>query len=571
MSVSPSAQVKEVSFKPLRSKLGCRTCKIRRVKCGEEKPQCLRCTSTGRKCDYQNGNSVKYSSAATALPLHSSLSLSPDKGSRERRAFAYYFQHAAESIGGGLDVEFWRIIVPQVCRSESAIWDAMISISSLFECPDPCPDLTSLRRGNQPRYLSQKHQDALDWYSRAVTTVRESIERGGADAFVGLITCVLFICIETLLGGVEEALRLYGQGIHLIHTLRAQSQCGTVAPAKLFLLRETIIPLFVRLGAISLHSVWALASTLVDESGDVFATKQQFTSLKSARDAIVVLATEIPLFESRCEDYLKRSHAWHISEEMMHRQRVLSAELQSWHLAFTKFMEPVLSASEIGTGALLLTYYEMLSVMLTVCVSSSRITTDACFHNFQNIVEQGAVAVNSLAGPDGTLPPFTFEVGVGLPLWFTCLRCREPTVRRTALALLRRTHRLYGLYKRDEGAALAETIMMIEERQAIEMSIAPSTISGQLSILNSTLTASPSPPPSEVDIRTPGLVIPQGARIRPHGVFRPRDGCPPEATEKDIAAWKRNDEQPIMQYSWNEYDQASNMWTRVYGYAPLGP
>jgi Fungal Zn(2)-Cys(6) binuclear cluster domain len=30
---------------------GCVTCKIRRKKCGEEKPFCRRCTSTGRKCD----------------------------------------------------------------------------------------------------------------------------------------------------------------------------------------------------------------------------------------------------------------------------------------------------------------------------------------------------------------------------------------------------------------------------------------------------------------------------------------------------------------------------------------
>ncbi|KAJ5150527.1 uncharacterized protein N7500_010716 [Penicillium coprophilum] len=32
-------------------KSGCMTCKIRRVKCDEEKPQCRRCVSTGRKCD----------------------------------------------------------------------------------------------------------------------------------------------------------------------------------------------------------------------------------------------------------------------------------------------------------------------------------------------------------------------------------------------------------------------------------------------------------------------------------------------------------------------------------------
>lgn len=545
--------------------------RIRRVKCGEEKPQCLRCTSTGRKCEYQTTNAGTYSTF-TGLSANCSLSLAPTQVSRERRAFAYYFQYAAESIGGGLDVDFWRTVIPQVCHSESAIWDAMIAISSLFESPDPCPDLTSLRRGGQPHTLSQRHQDALDWYSRSVTTVRQSIERGAVDTFVGLTTCILFICIETLLGSAEEALRLYTQGIHLIHTLRAQSKCGAVSASKVFFLQDTIIPLFVRLGAISLHSVWDLASTLVDESADIFRMKPEFTSLKSARDSIVVLATEIPLFEYKCEEYLKNSRAWHISEEMMNRQRALSARLECWHLAFMKFTENGLPSSQVGTGALLLTYYEMLSVILTVCVSSSRITTDACFHNFQNIVEQGTVAVDSLTGDDGTLPPFTFEAGIGLPLWFTCLRCREPTVRRAALALLRRTHRVYGLYKRDEGAALAEAIMMFEESHAFEMSKASSTINDQLSILNSTstLAASPSPPASEIGAQMSQVIIPHNARIRPHGVFRPRDGLPPEATADDNILWKGRENHLFMQYSWNQYDRQSNTCTRIYGYVPIG-
>src|ERR1700761_9327607 len=34
-----------------KSKTGCKTCKIRRVRCGEERPACRRCVATGRVCD----------------------------------------------------------------------------------------------------------------------------------------------------------------------------------------------------------------------------------------------------------------------------------------------------------------------------------------------------------------------------------------------------------------------------------------------------------------------------------------------------------------------------------------
>ncbi|KKY27451.1 putative transcription factor cys6 [Phaeomoniella chlamydospora] len=36
---------------PLRTKTGCLTCRVRRVKCDETKPICIRCTKTGRHCD----------------------------------------------------------------------------------------------------------------------------------------------------------------------------------------------------------------------------------------------------------------------------------------------------------------------------------------------------------------------------------------------------------------------------------------------------------------------------------------------------------------------------------------
>lgn len=113
----------------------------------------------------------------------------------------------------------------------------MIAISSLFERLDPCPDVGALGRGQYPHAPNENHQEALDWYSRAVSAVRHSIERGGMDAFVGLITCVLFICVETLLGGVQEALRLYGQDINLIHAYeRSQHPVPSGRPNYLYLI-----------------------------------------------------------------------------------------------------------------------------------------------------------------------------------------------------------------------------------------------------------------------------------------------------------------------------------------------
>ncbi|KAF7161602.1 hypothetical protein CNMCM5623_007137 [Aspergillus felis] len=432
----------------------------------------------------------------------------------------------------------------------------MIAISSLFENPDPGQDLVSLRRDHS-RLLNQTQRDALEWYSRSVSAVRRGIERGTIDSFVGLITCILFICIEALLGGMEEALHLYGQGVQLILA------CRTMTATKTSVLKDTVIPIFVRLGAVTL-SVGDLAENLLQVID--LASTHEFVSLKSAREAIVILAIEIPLFESACEEYLINSHACCISQEMMDQRRTLAARLRSWHTAFTNLMKSrcTKDPTRVSTGALLLSYHEMLSVMLGVCVSPVRITTDDYLQNFRTIVEQSSIALSGSALHDGTQPPFTFELSVGLPLWFTCVRCREPTIRRTALALLRQAHQVVGLYKREIGVTMGERIMTLEEMYGTAISAGQSPFS-----MDFDLGASPYPTLTEMETRTPAVLIPGEARIKPLGVFRPRDGYPPGTTEEDMAKLSRSPDQTFLHFSRNERDPSNNMWQTIYGYVPI--
>ncbi|KAJ5621884.1 hypothetical protein N7528_005116 [Penicillium herquei] len=564
--------------RPLKSKLGCKTCKIRRVKCGEEKPSCLRCTQTGRKCDY--GSNTSSADLILSRALASPLSSTPNTISRERRAFAYYFQCAATSVGGGLDVDFWLHIVPQVCRREPAVWDAMICISALCETPDSNADSTSLQRVS--RSFSQNRQDALDWYSRSVSGVRQGIERGNVDAFVGLITCVLFICIESLLGSIEEVMRLYAQGVQLISTLREQK-----AYDKLTLLRETVIPIFVRLGIFSPQASWSSAMSLLSETpyGErVPFSKPGFPSLKAARDAIVILAAEIPMLENECESYLQSSHACGLANFFTNLMKSEQNTKES------------LSPTQISISALLLTYHEMLFVILSVCVSPVRVSTDAYTQNFRTIVEQASIALNNSVQNNGALSPYTFEISVGLPLWFTCLRCREPIIRRAALSLLASSHRIQGLSKREHGITVVEKIMELEETHFISTSPlnpTPNTTEGittpiseqpwpyysdmsspssPFKVLNVKAPSIPSPPLTDVDQESATQFsgfIPQEARIRPHGIFRPRDGYPPGKTRDDFAHWGRGNDQFYMEFSWNECDESDQTWRMVFGYVPI--
>ncbi|KAI2994338.1 transcriptional regulator family: Fungal Specific TF [Aspergillus niger] len=438
MRAPPSTHARDAVIGPLRSRRGCKTCKARRVKCGQEKPSCLRCSKTGRKCEYEGPNLGTFSSTpATLSILDKPLSSAPDTVWKERRAFAYYFQHIALFIGGGLEVDFWSTIVPQICRSEPAVWDAIISLSTLFESPEPCPDIAFLRQ-RDVLLLNQYHRDAISWYSRSMSQVRQRLERGDGDVLVGLVSCILFMCIEGFQGGAAQATRLYCQGVQLIVTLRGQIASGAVSSSKAAWLEDIIVPIFIRLGATALNFSTVPVGALLPDVQHVLT--QGFTSLKSAREAIVLLHTETQLFQRICLPHLLKSNGFQPPPELVNQRLALFGRLKVWHAAFTELMETLrmkgaLSPQQISTGALLLAYHEMLYVMIGTSTSQLETANDAYLLQFQNIVDQSKFALGASARSDGSQPPLTLELGISIPLWFTSLKCREPKLRQTALSL----------------------------------------------------------------------------------------------------------------------------------------
>ncbi|KOS48419.1 hypothetical protein ACN38_g565 [Penicillium nordicum] len=548
---------------------------MQNLQCGEEKPSCVRCTSTGRKCDFADTQS---SSSSPISVITNPLSLSPNTNTvwRERRAFAYYFECAAFSIGGGLDVDFWRTVVPQVCRYEPAVWDAIITISALFERPQQCPD-SVLQRHDDSVSFTRNHQDVLGWYSRSVSAVRQRIEQGSVDAFVGLISCVLFICIEAIQGNADGAMQLYHQGFQLIAALR--SQVAPAATNRAPLLDDVLIPIFIRLGTFALASGGVPVTALLRDTGD--ASREQFDSLKSAREAIVLLAIDIPSFERTCSKHLLQADGSYVPEEFNTRLFILAARLRNWRTAFNKLMtvlhaKDILSPQQIGTGALLLSYHEMLYVMLETCTSLSFMQFDAYLPNFQNIVEQSAIAPKASVRSDGTQPPFTFDLNIGLPLWFTSLRCREPHTRRAALALLRQAPSVQGFYQCSMWAGVGQIVMELEESHAMAMNAAHSTPNfGALNSTNGLISNSEIAVGSysaHANMRPkipPALLIPEEARIGPIAAFRPMDGFPPGTTEADIVKWNRGPDQVFLRFSQIERGLTGNPSRMVYKYIPL--
>lgn len=232
--------------------------RIRRVKCDETRPACLKCKSTGRDCDgYQDlrqvsarfintasskaGDGRKTTtgcgakeyifSSASRLPSRSSNPSSPKRvlkystpswsvslpqnpfldfsGSiQEHRSYDFFRSCAAPALSGYFDSKFWDQVLPRIAASEDSVKHAMIALASLYET---CSDTDG--------YPGPLEQDfSLVQYNKAIKSLKYRCDTGDQAVESTLLTCILFICLEFMRGNPDTALNHLQSGLQILST-----------------------------------------------------------------------------------------------------------------------------------------------------------------------------------------------------------------------------------------------------------------------------------------------------------------------------------------------------------------
>ncbi|KAI0007569.1 hypothetical protein F4779DRAFT_498806 [Xylariaceae sp. FL0662B] len=198
---------------------GCLTCKIRKVKCDEGKPHCKRCVTTGRKCD-----GYTTTTPSSSLSWHRPRHLFPgvdDAG--EKRALQLFCQIAGPSLPGQMDPYFWTDIVIQFSSFAPAVRHSIVAIGSLYERVNSKPGSMQLLADNR---------FAFHHYNAAIRELK-SMEN---EPLV-LLVCVLFVCIEFLLGNRDAAIEHCKHGIFILENV--ENSCAWA--------KEYLSPIFRRL------------------------------------------------------------------------------------------------------------------------------------------------------------------------------------------------------------------------------------------------------------------------------------------------------------------------------------
>ncbi|KAK0101749.1 hypothetical protein ONS95_006901 [Cadophora gregata] len=494
------------AFKPKVS-TGCKTCKIRRVKCDEAKPSCKRCSSTGRKCDGYFYCGVPSSTTPRLLPptnntrdvttTNSTIDVCPSlnflDSNLEQRSFSFFHQNTIPQLSSIFGSPSWKQLnrlLLQAVYHEPAVRHAAVALGALHEQFElnSRPHLSQNEQSLNTQFAVQQYVKALGYL------VSPAKRRGKPAADVALITCILFVCFENLRGEYAMALSHINGGVKIIEEI-AQTSSTPISPDN----SESSTP-SPPVGSLEISQTpYVPLSTLslifiefdVQASGLV-SNRTRALSARKFDMPSSGYGPDIPtLFKSVDEaclalDYI-RTHGIRMLDAALRKKnppdlaemRVTldlihsfsSIRLKQWSQAFEAFLTRN-PHSVNDRGVLMLKMHRVFMGVNTAIGRMGLIADETIFDQFlpqfKIVVELCEKIVAVEAVMDRPRPIFCLDTGIVICLFAVISKCRDGETRWKAHDLMTRTDRQEGLYHSRLAGLVAKRIIEIEEEGLVQ-------------------------------------------------------------------------------------------------------
>lgn len=217
--------------------------RIRRVKCGEEKPACVRCTSTGRTCDgYDYGapprrptQDTSYTAAIARKDFVQSyrfsealqrgrLIVADIEGTEiEKRYFHEFRLAVTHGLGSPIcsSTTFCNRVVPQMSHQHEAVKYAAIALGSAYQL-FRLPDTSNARNADG---FDRDHLEVftIRQYNRAISELQRPSSSSSSESIqVTLVCCLTFIYLETFRGNHDAAVTHLTNGLRILDSIPAE-------------------------------------------------------------------------------------------------------------------------------------------------------------------------------------------------------------------------------------------------------------------------------------------------------------------------------------------------------------
>ncbi|KAF2276996.1 uncharacterized protein EI97DRAFT_432614 [Westerdykella ornata] len=451
---------------------GCITCRIRRKKCDEEKPTCRRCRDSRVKCDgyaqspskNKKPRSQKYTPADTSAnpsasaaverlagqcQLRSTLPairLDFDlDGSESDRLFFHHFRAITivDFVRLATPKDFWFRRVLPMCHDEPAIRHTVVALGAahhfyLQRHSNSCSTGTNAAMSPFERVATQHYNKAI----RELVSLNDIATPKPWDAQLTILTCcLLFVCLENILGRFDEAVRHMQAGARLFEASNLSA-----APHDSRELMQEIATLLARFAVdaslfandyvIPDLTPYAMPLIEIDEG------TQPFSSLTEARDAIWDLDIRAPYI-----DCLRASGDGPVGEDSSTHNKLtkLAAPFERWKTKFNLLVSSLAETRDLPNSI----QREILVLMLRRCTwdillfqgneDKNKELWKLC-HELIHLAERLYSIEASWLGR----PMFTLDSDSIPALFFVAISCGDSALMQRIIVLLRHSRRREG-------------------------------------------------------------------------------------------------------------------------------
>lgn len=383
-----------------------------------------------------------------------------------------FFQHVSiNTMNEYMPSELWRNTVMLLAQTVPAVRHATLALAVTHR-----KHLDRLQRVQRSPVSREPEQTAQLHYQKAIQLLLGSNTGDSSNnGAVTLLVCYLFVCFGSLSGQDNEALMHLQAGVKLSNDMMPSKQVGRMSLSE----NQSIISqVSGRLERLSMQTAMFITDwvpTNLNES-DVFkASKGAFASLDEAVDGIQFLVSQtMRLHHNTTELQLSSAATPSDTHKLdLPSRDTLLTQLSVWLRLFDNMPQESRSGSNSVVVMLIRLHYAIVRILLSCQQAGRELMYDEYLSDFQKCADMiDQITVTYGHQPSAFLQPiWTPEIGIIPALYITGAKCRNPTVRRQVLMLLRRRPMRESIWDNLTTAKAIERIMDIEETALVELGV----------------------------------------------------------------------------------------------------
>ncbi|KAI0146352.1 hypothetical protein GGR57DRAFT_287421 [Xylariaceae sp. FL1272] len=482
----------------VRVKSGCRTCKVRRVKCDESRPVCSRCTSTGRTCEgygiWGERASIGRGNLDTRLLSRGTKTSVPRTPApisvlagttKEKDYFDWFKTCTLHKLTGSFVSRFWNTLVIQASFQEPAVMHAVLALSAVHR-----RGVDGNGEGTQATAAESRNQDqfALTHYLQAIQHLKTHFgNQGKASRRIALMACILFVTFEFFRGHIETGQCHLKSGHQILSgSADARDAISWQKPGQSFA-DDWILEAFSRLQfQVELFKLSYQGPGLALSTGKSTHSGAPFQSINECWYEMQRLINNILRLTDQCSHLNAPSEGYENYPALLEQQQSLQNELEQWLYAFqtlkATFSQGRMGYEEKKGYGILPVYHNMATIMAGVCL---RPGDESVFDSYSTqfvVVVQQLAQIWTASWPaslhrhssDRRLGSFLntahsyADIGWIPALFYTAIKCRVHRVRLQAIRLLECSTHREGIWDSQIAACIARKTMQLEERDFYE-------------------------------------------------------------------------------------------------------